>query len=296
MGLWGCGVTHHSVSPHFYVRGSQNRNQATDQDANEPNNVVDYFIMQADPANIFDIDQNTGEINLKSYIRSLDIIENITHNKDCKWSVVVQAKDRGSPSFSTTAVVKIDVTEETLLHKGPMAAFLMQSKDNPMKALGVLAGVMAIMVVITVFISTAMFWRNKKSNRVMPMRRIIRRRRTDHPPRTARTEWLKFKKSSHAADKFALEEMEAGIENENGNNNSPCHLLPPSAPSPPPPPRLLPKFNKTEWSLPTVSGSLTPRIIDQQMKERVPSASAALVSELKQMLEKKNAGSSISFY
>ncbi|XP_063291285.1 cadherin-related family member 1 [Pelobates fuscus] len=291
-----CPEFNENIQEKTMIIGSPVKIEATDQDADEPNNVVDYFIMQADPANIFDIDQNTGEINLKSYIRSLDIIENITHNKDCKWSVVVQAKDRGSPSFSTTAVVKIDVTEETLLHKGPMAAFLMQSKDNPMKALGVLAGVMAIMVVITVFISTAMFWRNKKSNRVMPMRRIIRRRRTDHPPRTARTEWLKFKKSSHAADKFALEEMEAGIENENGNNNSPCHLLPPSAPSPPPPPRLLPKFSKTEWSLPTVSGSITPRIIDQQMKERVPSASAALVSELKQMLEKKNAGSSISFY
>lgn len=68
--------------------------------------------MQADPDNVFDIDQNTGEIKLKSYIRSLDVIQNITRNKNCKWSVVVQAKDRGSPSFSTTAVVKIDVTEE----------------------------------------------------------------------------------------------------------------------------------------------------------------------------------------
>uniref|UniRef100_A0A8C5PKZ9 Cadherin-related family member 1 n=1 Tax=Leptobrachium leishanense TaxID=445787 RepID=A0A8C5PKZ9_9ANUR len=289
-----CPEFNENIQEKTMIIGSPVKIEATDQDADEPNNIVDYFIMQADPANIFDIDQNTGEINLKSYIRSLDIIENITHSKDCKWSIVVQAKDRGSPSFSTTAVVKIDVTEETLLHKGPMAAFLMQSKDNPMKALGVLAGVMAIMVVITVFISTAMFWRNKKSNKVMPMRRIIRRRRTDHPPRTARTEWLKFKKSSHNADKFALEEIET--ENENGNNNSPGLLHPPCAPSPPPPPRLMPKFSKTEWSLPTVSGSLTPKIIDQQMKDKVPTPSTALVSELKQMLERKNAGSSISFY
>lgn len=86
--------------------------QAIDQDAEEPNNIVDYSIMQADPANVFDIDQSTGEIKLKSYIRSLDIIHNITKNKDCIWSVVVQAKDRGSPSFSTTAVLKIDITEE----------------------------------------------------------------------------------------------------------------------------------------------------------------------------------------
>ncbi|XP_053307080.1 cadherin-related family member 1 [Spea bombifrons] len=285
-----CPEFNENIQERTMVIGTPVKVEATDQDADEPNNIVDYFIMQADPANVFDIDQNTGEINLKSYIRSLDIIENITHNKDCKWSVVVQAKDRGSPSFSTTAVVKIDVTEETLLHKGPMAAFLMQSKDNPMKALGVLAGVMAIMVVITIFISTAMFWRNKKSNRVMPLRRIIRRRRTDHPPRNVRREWLKFKRSNNSPDKFALEEME---ENENGNNNSQGSMLTPSAPSPPPPPRLLPKANKTEWSLPTISGSLTPKIIDQQMKDKVPTG---LVSELKQMLEKKNAGSSMSFY
>ncbi|XP_069835323.1 cadherin-related family member 1 [Dendropsophus ebraccatus] len=291
-----CPEFNENIQEKTMVIGTPVKVEATDQDAEEPNNIVNYSIMQADPDNVFDIDQNTGEIKLKSYIRSLDVIQNITRNKNCKWSVVVQAKDRGSPSFSTTAVVKIDVTEETLLHKGPVAAFLMQSKDNPMKALGVLAGVMAIMVVITVLISTAMFWRNKKSNKVMPVRRIIRRRRPDHNPRTIRTEWLRFKKSTGSAEKFAMEDVEADLQNENGNNNSQFTTFPPNAPSPPPPPRLLPKASKTEWRLPTVSGSLTPRIIDQQMKEKVPSVSTALVSELKLMLEKKNAGSSISFY
>ncbi|XP_044155964.1 cadherin-related family member 1 [Bufo gargarizans] len=291
-----CPEFNENIQERTMIIGTPVKIEATDQDAEEPNNIVNYSIMQADPDNVFDIDQNTGEINLKSYIRSLDVIQNITRNKNCKWSVVVQAKDRGSPSFSTTAVVKIDVTEETLLHKGPVAAFLMQSKDNPMKALGVLAGVMAVMVVITVLISTAMFWRNKKSNKIMPMRRIIRRRRPDHPPRTIRTEWLKFKKSSGSGEKFAMQDVEADLQNDNGNNNSQFNPFPPNAPSPPPPPRLIPKASKKEWSLPTVSGSLTPRIIDQQMKEKVPSASVALVSELKLMLEKKNAGSSISFY
>lgn len=291
-----CPEFNENIQERTMIIGTPVKIEATDQDAEEPNNIVNYSIMQADPDNVFEIDQNTGEIKLKSYIRSLDVIQNITRNKNCKWSVVVQAKDRGSPSLSTTAVVKIDVTEETLLHKGPVAAFLMQSKDNPMKALGVLAGVMAIMVVITVLISTAMFWRNKKSNKVMPMRRIIRRRRPDHPPRTIRTEWLKFKKSTGSAEKFAMQDVEADLQNENGNNNSQFTPFPPNAPSPPPPPRLIPRASKKEWSLPTVSGSLTPRFIDQQMKERVPSASAALVSELKLMLEKKNAGSSISFY
>ncbi|XP_063814935.1 cadherin-related family member 1 [Pseudophryne corroboree] len=291
-----CPEFNENIQERTMVIGTPVKIEATDQDAEEPNNIVNYSIMQADPDNVFEIDQSTGEIKLKSYIRSLDVIHNITRNQNCKWSVVVQAKDRGSPSFSTTAVVKIDVTEETLLHKGPVAAFLMQSKDNPMKALGVLAGVMAIMVVITILISTAMFWRNKKSNKVVPLRRIIRRRRTDHPPRMIRTEWLKFKKSTGSADKFSMHDMEGGPQNENGNNNSQCILFPPNAPCPPPPPRLIPRASKTEWRVPTISGSLTPRIIDQQMKEKVPSASAALVSELKQMLEKKNASSSISFY
>ncbi|KAM4031342.1 LOW QUALITY PROTEIN: cadherin-related family member 1 [Anomaloglossus baeobatrachus] len=291
-----CPEFNENIQERTMIIGSPVKIEATDQDAEEPNNVVNYSIMQADPDNVFDIDQNTGEIKLKSYIRSLDVIQNITHNKNCKWSVVVQAKDKGSPSFSTTAVVKIDVTEETLLHKGPVAAFLMQSKDNPMKALGVLAGVMAVMVVITLLISTAMYWRNKKSNKIMPMRRVIRRRRPDHPPRTIRTEWLKFKNSTGSAEKFTVQDVEADLENENGNNNSQFTNFPPNAPSPPPPPRLVPKASRTEWRLPTVSGSLTPRIIDQQMKERIPSVSTALVSELKLMLEKKNAGSSKCFY
>ncbi|CAI9597626.1 unnamed protein product, partial [Staurois parvus] len=107
-----CPEFSENIQEKTMVIGSPVKIEATDEDAEEPNNVVNYSIMQADPDNVFDIDQNTGEIKLKSYIRSLDVIQNITRNKNCKWSVVVQAKDRGSPSFSTTAVVKIDVTEE----------------------------------------------------------------------------------------------------------------------------------------------------------------------------------------
>ena len=82
-----------------------------DEDAEEPNNVIEYSIMKAEPDNIFDIDADTGEIVLKSYIKSMDIVQNITNQRDCTWSVVVQARDRGQPSFSTTTVVKIDITE-----------------------------------------------------------------------------------------------------------------------------------------------------------------------------------------
>lgn len=86
--------------------------QAVDDDAEVPNNVIEYAIMKAEPdSNIFDINPDTGEIMLKSFIKSMAVIQNITKQKDFTWSLVVQARDRGQPSFSTTAVVKIDITE-----------------------------------------------------------------------------------------------------------------------------------------------------------------------------------------
>ncbi|XP_060096774.1 cadherin-related family member 1 [Heteronotia binoei] len=275
------------------IIGSPVKVQAIDQDAEEPNNVVDYTIMQADPANVFDIDSSTGEIKLKSYIRSLDIIHNITNYKDCIWSLVIQAKDRGSPSFSTTALLKIDITDETL-RKGPIAAFLMQTKDNPLKALGVLAGVIAVMVMITVLISTIMFWRNKRSNKVMPVRRIIRRRPNSRP-RTARLEWLNFKSLSNLTNftqRFTSQEDDKSLKNENSNNN----LLqvpppsPPTAPLPLPPPAPPFKITLSEWRVPTVSGSLSPKIKSKHVKKKgfANMAHNALVSELKQRLEKRN--------
>ncbi|KAJ8418224.1 hypothetical protein AAFF_G00139330 [Aldrovandia affinis] len=93
------------------VIGAPVKIEAVDDDAEEPNNIIEYSIMRTDPVNVFDINADTGEIKLKPYIKSLEIVQNITKQKDCKWSVVVQARDRGSPSFSTTAVVKIDITE-----------------------------------------------------------------------------------------------------------------------------------------------------------------------------------------
>ncbi|XP_063163794.1 cadherin-related family member 1 isoform X1 [Candoia aspera] len=272
------------------IIGSPVKVEATDQDAEEPNNIVDYAIMQADPANVFDIDQSTGEIKLKSYIQSLDIIHNITKNKDCIWSVVIQAKDRGSPSLSTTAVLKIDITEETL-HKGPMAAFLMQTKDNPMKALGVLVGVIGVMVMIILSISTAMFWRNKRSPKIMPVRRIIKKRQ-NYQPRTIRMEWLRFKRSSsHAAEKFTVEEEATSLQNENSNNSSQVLSLPPPPPSVPTALRV-PVFKAQDptWKLPTVSGSLSPEFLNKQGKKKraVFTPHTALVSELKQRLEMRN--------
>uniref|UniRef100_A0A8C5ZBG1 Cadherin-related family member 1 n=1 Tax=Marmota marmota marmota TaxID=9994 RepID=A0A8C5ZBG1_MARMA len=271
-----------SIQEKTMVLGSPVKIEAIDQDAEEPNNLVDYSITHAEPANVFEIDAHTGEIRLKNSIRSLDALHNITPGGDCTWSLQVQAKDRGSPSFSTTALLKIDITDTETLSRSPMAAFLIQTKDNPMKAVGVLAGIMAIVVAITVLISTATFWRNKKSNKVQPVRRVFRKRFRP-APRTARTEWLKFRKDK-SATKFMLKEDPT---NENCNNS--LEALPPIAPALPPPPRMVPN-TVTCCTVPTVSGSLTPERSQQSPQSEALGSSTqlTLVSELKQKFEKKS--------
>ncbi|XP_071264873.1 cadherin-related family member 1a-like [Salvelinus alpinus] len=300
------------------VIGAPVRVEAIDADAGSPNNIIEYSIMHAEPNNIFDINAETGEINLKSYIKSMEIVQNITKQKDCRWSLVVQARDRGSPSFSTTAVVNIDITEATQVN-GPMAAFLLQSRDNPMKALGMVAGVISILVGVTVLISTATFLRNTKSNRIMPARRIVIRRR---PPRD-RKPWtfnVPFRGSGNdSSNKFIVGDQEAGNVNINLNNKSgprwsrskpkptppraPC-LPPPSCPPQSSNPR--PSERPRHWAaVPTVSGGLTStgsRRSSQSREinigsdtSRIP-VSSALVSELKMRLEQKIIESNSSYY
>ncbi|XP_006901085.1 PREDICTED: cadherin-related family member 1 [Elephantulus edwardii] len=263
------------------VLGTPLKIEATDQDAEEPNNLVDYSITHVEPANVFDIDTHTGEIRLKNFIHSLDTLHKLTSGRDSTWSLEVQAKDRGSPSFSTTALLRIDITDTETLSLSPMAAFLMQTKDNPMKAVGMLASVMAIAVVLTVIISTATFWLNKKSNKILPVQRMLRRRPSP-APHTVRMEWLKFKKAKAAA-KFVLRE---DATQENCNNNRLGST--PRAPVPPPPPRMVPTMSTDPYTVPTVSGSLAP-----QKSQRLPKPKAsespiqsALVLELMQKFEK----------
>ncbi|XP_032465018.1 cadherin-related family member 1 isoform X4 [Phocoena sinus] len=280
------------------VLGTPVKIEATDQDAEEPNNLVDYSITHAEPANVFDIDTHTGEIRLKNSIRSLDALHNITPSGDHTWSLEVQAKDRGSPSFSTTALLKIDIIDTEMLSRNPMAAFLMQTKDNPMKAVGVLAGIMAIIVAITVLISTATFWRNKKSNKVLPVRRVLRKRPSP-APRTSGIKWLKFRRTK-AADKFVLREDPP---NENCNNNSLGSAPPPKVPAPPPPPSVAPSMGPAHWMVPTVSGSLAPQQPHPSPKPKALAkhkaagrpVQSALVSELRQKFEKKNVHSEAYF-
>ncbi|XP_031416921.1 cadherin-related family member 1 isoform X2 [Clupea harengus] len=280
------------------VIGAPVRVEAVDEDAEEPNNVIEYSIMRADPDNIFEINKATGEIKLKSYIKSMEIVNNITKHKDCKWSLVVQARDQGKPSFSTTTVVKIDITEATPL-KGPMAAFLMQSRDNPLKALCMMAGLISVMVLVTILISTAMFLRNSKSNRIMPARRIIRRRKREPPQSFNFSLNYKspFSRPDNAGGALADEDPEgnagrnvesAGSQNINLNNNSPRPKPPPpSAPRPPPPPASNYRPSERVRPVPTISGSLASTCSRKSRHDSENSVSSALVSELKMKLEQK---------
>ena len=72
---------------------------------------------------------------------------------------------------------------QTQLGGGPLATFIMQSRDKPLQILAMLSGVIGTTVVVTVTISTATFLRNKRSNRVLPHRRVRRR------PRKASQGW-----------------------------------------------------------------------------------------------------------
>ncbi|CAL8282020.1 unnamed protein product [Merluccius merluccius] len=278
------------------IIGAPVRIEAVDEDAESPNNVIEYSIMKADPNNIFDIDCNTGEINLKPYIKSMEIIHNITQQHDCKWSLVVEARDRGSPSFSTTAVLNIDITEATPL----MAAFLKKNRGSPMKVLGMVTGIISILVGATVFLSTAMYLRNTKSNRITPARRIIRRR-----PRHAEPPWsfrMPIFRDAGPAGKFLVDDPE-GSSVAAGTRMKPP---PPNAPCLPPPPPSVSSSGNVKTSerprvLPTISGALASRSFKKTKTSRGGGSregtmSSALVSELKMKLEQKINESNQGYY
>ncbi|XP_035000821.1 cadherin-related family member 1 isoform X2 [Hippoglossus stenolepis] len=278
----------HKLLEKTMIIGTPVRVEAVDEDAESPNNVIEYSIMKADPDNAFDINADTGEIQLKSYIKSMEIVQNITKQKDCKWSLVVQARDRGSPSFSTTAVVNIDITEATPL-KGHMAAFLMKSRDSPMRALGMVTVIISVLVGVTVLISTAMYMRNSKSNRIVPTRRIIKRRPKDQQPWTFQMPVIKF---NNPAEKFHVDDPER-------DSCSPrTKPPPPSAPSLPPPPPSYTRPSERSRAVPTISGALaskgSKKVKSHHRKEG--NMSSALVSELKMKLEQKMIENNQGYY
>ncbi|XP_063748560.1 cadherin-related family member 1 isoform X2 [Eleginops maclovinus] len=265
------------------IIGTPVKVEAVDDDAESPNNVIEYSIMTADPDNAFDINADTGEIQLKPYIKSMEIVQNITKQKDCKWSLVVQARDRGSPSFSTTAVVNIDITEATPL-KGPMAAFLMKSRDNPMRALGMVTVVISLMVGLTILISTVIYMRNLKSNRILPARRIIKRRPRDQQPWIFNMPVVKFNNT----EELLIVSQE--------RKTSSTRLKPPPPCAPPPPCNT--RSNEMLRAVPTISGVLASKgsIKTKCSHRKEGNFSSALVSELKMRLEQKIIESNQSNY
>ncbi|XP_074502029.1 cadherin-related family member 1a isoform X2 [Sebastes fasciatus] len=158
------------------VIGAPVKIEAVDDDAEVPNNVIEYAIMKAEPNNnIFDIDADTGEIMLKSYIKSMAIIQNITKQRDCTWSLVVQARDRGQPSFSTTAVIKIDITEAV---KSRFVSYFLGLRKRPGAVFGICLTAVASAISLTIFISTLIYWNSVKKSRVQAqgkIRKIVRR-------------------------------------------------------------------------------------------------------------------------
>lgn len=166
----------------------------------------------------------------------------------------------------------------------------MQSRDNPVKALGVAAGVISLMVMVTVVISTAMYMRNTKSNRIGPSRRIIRRRREEPQ------QWNFTIGASQSPDRLlAGHDVESNKKNDRSWSKPPL----PCAPLlPPPPPNYNPRMSERHGTVPTVSGSLSSRSSsersissgdteDPPSKKREGNVSSALVSELKKRLEQK---------
>lgn len=177
---------------------------------------------------------------------------------------------------------------QTQLKGGPLGSFLFHNRNNPFQILGILAGIICLMIIVTVIISTITFMRNKKSNRILPNRRVKRRQKTQHT-------WF-FKnplKSPEAKEqKFTVEEEEREpeviVENVNYNNNAARVLRqwpPPPPPCVPPPPFCIP--GERQWAVPTVSATVAPKPKKRPVMTRQDSVNRALVSELKMRLEQK---------
>lgn len=154
-----------------------------------------------------------------------------------------------------------------------------------MKALGMVTVIITVLVGVTALISTAMYMRNTKSNRIMPARRIIKRRPRDDQPWNLKMPVLK--PLNNPADKFIISDPEG---NRQRNTNSPrSKPPPPSAPSLPPPPPSNTRLSERPRAVPTISGALAYKGSKKAKSSRRKdgNVSSALVSELKMKLEQK---------
>lgn len=168
--------------------------------------------------------------------------------------------------------------------KGPMAVFLMKSRDNPVKAIGMVTVIISLLVGVTVLISTAMYMRNLKSNRIMPVRRVIKRRPREQQPWTFKLPVIKF---NNPADTFLIDDPENSPPRDTGSHWP--KPPPPSAPSLPPPPPSNSRPCERPWAVPTISGALSSKGSKKAKPSRRKEGnmSSALVSELKMKLEQK---------
>lgn len=159
-----------------------------------------------------------------------------------------------------------------------------------MQFLGLVSGVIIIMVFVTVFISTVIYVRNVKSNKILPSRRIIRRKRK---PRRQDDFQQPFREE-RCGGKFRNEDLEIPTaDNINCNNNvKGCsHRAPPSPPNAPFMPPPLPshyRHGDREWTVPTVSASVASKTKKRSHRSKDNPVNTALVSELKLRLEQKN--------
>ena len=169
----------------------------------------------------------------------------------------------------------------------------MKSRDNPMKALGMVTVIISVLVGVTVLISTAMYMRNSKSNRIVPARRIIKRRPRDQRSWTFKMPVVKL---NNPADKFLIGDPETSPEQETSSPRP--KPPPPSAPCLPPPPPSNTRPSERPRAVPTISGTLASMGSKKAKSSRRKEGniSSALVSELKMKLEQKINESNQGYY
>ncbi len=150
-------------------------------------------------------------------------------------SLTKQREAYSTSSLSPMDLISLCALLQTQLN-GPLTSFLLKSRENPMHFLGLVSGVIIIMVFVTVFISTVIYVRNVKSNKILPSHRIIRRKRK---PRR-QDEFQQPFREERCGGKFRNEDLEISTaDNINCNNNvKGCSHrappLPPNAPFMPP--------------------------------------------------------------
>lgn len=202
-------------------------------------------------------------------------------NANCAWSMHLNTTDVELPAlvyfvyaFSPLDLMFFCALLQTQLN-GPLVSFLMKSRESPMQILAMIAAVIIALVFVTVLISMVSFMRNKKSNKILPSQRIIRKK---HRQRKRWNFHNPFKQQNNS-ERF-MKEVEVP-ENVNYNNNSVG--LPHALPLPPPLPSYS-RLREQPWAVPSISATVAKR---KSFRNKQKHINTALVSELKLRLEQK---------